>query len=143
MQHFAGDAGNILDVAPTTILIPNDETAKETVFSVIGADKDPATSNNAFNYQFGRWNVICWTYLDRFLTKGTDFPWVLLDDAYNQMYGGAVWFDRKELHIRSELAHNDDNEWLGNARWSAGFNDWRFACVGGISGGTQLISSQA
>ena len=40
---------NILDVAPTTILIPNDADAKEAVFAAIGADKDPATSSNAFN----------------------------------------------------------------------------------------------
>ena len=138
MQNFRGDNDNILDVAPTTILIPNDASAKEAVFAAIGADKDPATSNNAFNYQFGRWNVICWTYLGKFLKSYTSFPWILLDESYNQTVGGAVWFDRAELKIRSELAHNDDNEWLGRARWGAGFNDWRFAAVGGIEGGEAL-----
>lgn len=138
MQHFEGDAGNLLDVAPTTILIPNDATAKDKVFSIIGADKDPATSNNAFNYQFGRWNVRCWSYLDKFLKKGADFPWALLDEAYNRDNSGAVWFDRTELDIRSVLAHNDANEWLGYSRWSAGFNDWRFAACGGISGADTL-----
>ena len=59
--------------------------------------------------------------------------------AYNEAYGGAVWFDRVNLEVRSELAGNDANVWKGYARWSAGFNDWRFACCGGISGGTQLI----
>ena len=139
MQQFKGDADNILDVSPTTILIPNDYKAKKAVFEAIGADKDPATANNAFNYQFGRWNVICWTYLNQFLSTYTDFPWVLLDEAYNEAYGGAVWFDRVNLEVRSELAGNDANVWKGYARWSAGFNDWRFACCGGISGGTQLI----
>ena len=139
MQHFEGDAGNLLDVSPTTILIPNDAAAKEAVFAAIGADKDPATSNNAFNYQFGRWNVICWSYLDRFLPKSNGaFPWMLIDDNYNQNYGGGVWFDRTELDIRSELAHNDANEWLGYARFVAGFNDWRFAAIGGISGADAL-----
>ena len=139
MQQFKGDADNILDVSPTTILIPNDYKAKKAVFEAIGADKDPATANNAFNYQFGRWNVICWTYLNQFLSAYTNFPWVLLDEAYNEAYGGAVWFDRVNLEVRSELAGNDANVWKGYARWSAGFNDWRFACCGGISGGTQLI----
>lgn len=138
MQHFEGDAGNLLDVSPTTILIPNDAGAKDKVFSIIGADKDPATSNNAFNYQFGRWNVRCWSYLDKFLKKGTDFPWALLDEAYNRDNSGAVWFDRTELDIRSILAHNDANEWLGFSRWSAGFNDWRFAACGGIAGAETL-----
>ena len=139
MQHFEGDAGNLLDVSPTTILIPNDAAAKEAVFAAIGADKDPATSNNAFNYQFGRWNVICWSYLDKFLPKsGSAFPWMLIDDNYNQNYGGAVWYDRTELDIRSELARNDANEWLGYARFVGGFNDWRFAAIGGISGADAL-----
>lgn len=138
MQNFVGDNGNLLDVAPTTIVIPNDAAAKEAVFAAIGADKDPATSNNAFNYQFGRWNVVCWAYLNRFLKSYTDFPWLLIDERYNQDVGGAVWFDRIPLAVRSELAHNDDNEWLGRSRWGAGFNDWRFAAAGGISGGDSL-----
>ena len=138
MQNFTDDDGNVLDVAPTTILIPNDADAKEAVFAAIGADKDPATSNNAFNYEFGRWNVLCWTYLNQFLKKGTNFPWVLLDEGYNQENGGAVWFDRKQLTVHSEIAHNDANVWKGNSRFIAGFNDWRFAAAGGISGGDNL-----
>ena len=138
MQHFEGDAGNLLDVSPTTILIPNDADAKEQVFAAIGADKDPSTSNNAFNYQFGRWNVICWSYLDRWLKKGSTFPWVLLDEDYNEYGSGAVWFDRTELDVRSELARNDANEWLGFSRFCAGFNDWRFAAAGGIAGADAL-----
>lgn len=138
MQNFKGDAGNILDVAPSTILIPNDAVAKETVFAAIGADKDPATANNAFNYQFGRWNVICWTYLNQFLKASDTFPWVLLDEAYNQDNEGAAWYDRKELTVRSEIAANDANQWKGNARFIAGFNDWRFAAAAGISGADAL-----
>lgn len=138
MQNFVGDNGNVLDVAPNIILIPNDADAKEKVFAAIGADKDPATSNNAFNYQYGRWEVICWTYLNQFIKKGTNFPWVLLDSSYNQDYGGAPWFDRTELDIRSEIAQNDANVWKGYSRHSAGFADWRFAAVGGIDGGDAL-----
>lgn len=140
MQNFKGDAGNILDVSPTTILIPNYAAAKKAVFEVIGADQDPATSVNAFNYQFGRWNVICWSYLNQFLTKGSTFPWILLDENYNEQYGGGCWYDRVNLEVRSEIAANDANVWKGYARWSAGFNDWRFAAIGGVSGGTALIS---
>ena len=138
MQLFRGDADNILDVAPTIILIPNDAAAKQAVFAAIGADKDPATSNNAFNYQFGRWNVICWTYLNQFLKSYNDFPWILIDENYNQDAEGAAWYDRKELTVRSEIAANDANQWKGNARFIAGFNDWRFAAAGGISGAGAL-----
>ena len=141
MQLFKGDNGEILDVSPDTILIPNLAAAKKTVFEVIGADKDPATSNNAFNYHFGRWNVICWPYLNQYLKSdlSTAFPWILLDSRYNQENGGAVWYDRTELEVRSTLDENTDaNVWRGYARFIAGFNDWRFACACGVTGGAAL-----
>ena len=140
MQDFRGDNGEILDVAPDTILIPNNYKLKKDVFAAIGADKDPTTSNNGFNYQYGRWSVIIWPYLNQFITADTS-PWVLLDSRYNEQYGGAMWFDRVQLNVRSEIdPGNDANVWKGRARFTAGFNDWRFAAVGGVSGGTQLIS---
>ena len=140
MQNVTGDNGEILDVAPTTILIPNDYTLKKAVFAAIGADKDPATANNGFNYNFGRWNVIVWPYLNQYITAGTK-PWVLLDKNYNDEYGSAVWLDRVKLEVRSELASNDANVWKGYARFTAGFNDWRGFAVGGVTGGDTLVSA--
>lgn len=140
MQNTTDDSGNILDVAPNTILIPNQYALKKAVFAAIGADKDPATANNGFNYNFGRWNVIVWPYLNQFITSGTS-PWVLLDTEYNKTYQGAVWYDRTGLEVKSLIDDgNDANVWHGYARWSAGFNDWRFASVGGVTGGTTLVS---
>lgn len=140
MQDFRGDSGEVLDVAPDTILIPNDYQSKRDVFAAIGADKDPNTANNGFNYNFGRWNVIVWPYLNQFINSGTR-PWVLLDKKYNGEYGGAIWLDRTKLEIKSRIDEsNDANIWGGYARFIAGFNDWRFAAVGGVSGGTKLIS---
>ena len=94
MQNTKGDNGEILDVTPDTILIPNEYTLKKAVFSAIGADKDPSTANNGYNYQFGRWNVIVWPYLNEWLDMTTDKPFVLLDSKYNTEKGGAVWLDR-------------------------------------------------
>ena len=52
-----------------------------------------------------------------------------------------MWFELVQLNVRSEIdPGNDANVWKGRARFTAGFNDWRFAAVGGVSGGTQLIS---
>lgn len=138
MHLFRGDDDNILDVAPNTILIPEDADLKKEVFAAIGADKDPVSANNAFNYQYGRWNVIVWSYLNQFVTPGTK-PWILLDTTYNQTYGGAVWNDRIKLTVRSEIDKGTDaNVWKGRSRFNATFNDWRFACIGGIAGGTEL-----
>lgn len=138
MHLYRGDNGEILDVAPDTIVIPEIAALKKAVFAAIGADKDPVTANNAFNYQFGRWNVIVWSYLNEFITAGTS-PWILLDSRYNQNYGGAVWNDRIKLAVRSTVDENTDaNVWRGRSRFNATFNDWRFACVGGVEGGTEL-----
>lgn len=141
MQDFRGDNDEVLDVAPDTILIPNLYQLKRQVFSAIGAEKDPDTANNGFNYQFGRWNVIVWPYLNQYLAAG-EAPWILLDSRYNEENGGAVWLDRTPLEVRSRIDEgNDANVWQGYARFIAGFNDWRFAAVGGMTGGTQLISA--
>lgn len=139
MQDFRGDNEEVLDVTPGTILIPNDYSLKKEVFAAIGADKDPATANNGFNFLFGRWNVIVWPYLNQFIEDGTA-PWILLDKRYNEENGGAVWLDRVKLEVRSEIASNDANVWKGYARFTAGFNDWRFAACGGVTGGSTLIS---
>ena len=138
MHFFRGDNDEILDVAPDTILIPEIATLKKDVFAAIGADKDPVSANNAFNYQYGRWNVIVWPYLNQFVTKGTS-PWVLLDSKYNETYGGAVWNDRVQLEVRSTIDENTDaNVWRGRSRFNAAFNDWRFAAIGGVAAGNAL-----
>lgn len=142
MQNFMDDNGNVLDIAPDTIVIPNDGALKKKVFASIGADRDPETSNNGYNYQFGRWNIIVSPYLnDLRHTNGSDtyLPWLLLDSGYNDAYGGAVWIDRIDLNVKTWVDNNNDNNiWNGRARFMAGFNDWRFCAAGGVSGGDAL-----
>ena len=138
MQNFKGDNDEILEVQPDTIVIPNLASLKKSVFAAIGADKDPNTANNGFNFQFGRWNVIVSNYLNQFIKKGTA-PWILMDSRYNQTYGGAVWNDRVALKVRSTIDDNTDaNVWRGRSRFNACFNDWRFAAVGGVEAGLVL-----
>ena len=138
MHLFRGDNDEILDVAPDTIVIPENADLKKAVFAAIGADKDPVTANNAFNYQYGRWTVIVWSYLNMFITAGTK-PWLLLDSKYNKTYGGAVWNDRIQLAVRSTIDENTDaNVWRGRSRFNATFNDWRAFAAGGIASGNEL-----
>lgn len=138
MQDYRGDNGEVLGVTPDTILIPNDAALKKAVFAAIGADKDPDTANNGFNYHFGRWNVIVWQYLNQFIGSEVK-PYIVMSSQYNKDAGGAIWYDRVPLTITSYIDENtDDNIWKGRARFSAGFNDWRFAAVGGVASGTTL-----
>lgn len=140
MQNFKDDDGNLLDVAPDTIIIPNLPALKKAVFEAIGSDKDPATANNAFNYQYGRWNVIVWHYLNDYITAATA-PWILLDSKANNTWHGLVFQEREPLSIRSDVDEdNDANIWRGRARFGIGFVDWRCIALGGIASGTALIS---
>lgn len=136
MQNFRGDTGEILTVAPDTIIIPNSHALKKAVFEAVGADRDPNTSNNGFNYQFGRWNIIVWQGLNDYLKNG---QWILLDSNYLKDYGAAMWFNRVEMEVTSSLDRNTNaNIWDGYARFGAGFVDWRYVAIGGAIGGTEL-----
>ena len=138
MQNTRGDNNEMLDVHPDTIVIPNIHALKKAVFAAIGADKDPETANNGFNYQFGRWNVVIWNYLNEFIASGTT-PWLLMDSRYNKEYGTLIWLDRVNLAIRSTIDENTDaNVWRGRARFTAGFHDWRGIACAGVSGATDL-----
>lgn len=141
MQQLTGDNGELLAVSPDTILIPNDAALKDAVFSAIGADKEPTTSNNAYNHQFGRWNVIIDPYLTQALAAmgKTDKPFILLDSKFLETGDGAIFQERKKLDVKSVVdQNNDNNSWLGRARFGAGFVDWRFAAAGNISTGKDL-----
>lgn len=141
MQQITGDNGELLAVAPDTIWIPNDAALKDAVFAAIGADKEPTTSNNAYNHQFGRWNVIVDPYLTQALAAmgKTDKPFILLDSKFLETGDGAIFQERKKLDVKSVIdQNNDNNSWRGRARFGAGFVDWRFASVGNISTGKDL-----
>ena len=141
MQNTKGDNGELLAIAPDTILIPNDAALKRKVFEVVGADKDPDSGDNGFNFQFGRWNVIVDPYLTMALQQlGVQTaPWILLDSKFIQENDGAIWQDRVKLELSSEIDdNNDNNKWKGYARFTGGFVDWRFAAAGGVTGGTAL-----
>ena len=141
MQQLTGDNGELLAVSPDTILIPNDAALKDAVFSAVGADKEPATSNNAYNVQYGRWNIIIDPYLTQALAAmgKTDKPFILLDSKFLETGDGAIFQERKKLEVKSIVdQNNDNNSWRGRARFGAGFVDWRFASVGNISTGKDL-----
>ena len=140
MQQFKGDNGELLGVAPVTIAIANIPALKRKVFAAVGAELDPNTANNGFNFQVGRWNIKVWNYLNQFMGEDAE-PWMLIDDDYNEENEGAVWYDRIPLTVDSYINNsNDANVWNGRARFNAGFNDFRFACLGGVAGGTDLTT---
>lgn len=138
MQNFTDDNGEVLNIAPDTIIIPNDAQLKKEVFAAIGADKDPTTANNGFNYQYGRWTVIVSPYLNAMLGT-TDKPFMLLDKKYCDNYNGLLFMDRIPLTIKAYIDEDTDNNvWSGRSRFVCGANDWRCIAIGGVTGATAL-----
>lgn len=135
MQNYTDDNGEVMNISPDTIIIPNTAAMKKLVFTALGADKEPATANNAYNYQYGRWNIIVSPYLNG-MTAG---HWFLMDSRYIQNYNALIFLDRIPLTIEDYVDEDTDNNvWKGRARFVAGFNDWRAIAVGGVSGATTL-----
>ena len=138
MQLFHDDNGKLVSVLPDTILIPNDPILKYKVLECIGADKDPDTNVNGFNMNYGRWNVIGWSYLNQFLEDGFA-PWVLLDSNMIKNGISALWQNRVGFACHSFYDNDTDaNVWNDRSRFNAGFADWRFCSIGGVAGGQEL-----
>lgn len=138
MQNFEGDTGELLGVAPKTIIIPNDGELKNAAFEAVGSNKDPESGDNAMNYQYGRWNIIIWPYLNFLLQKGMK-PWFLMDGDYNEEAECAVLLQRVAMQVTSTLnAAKTINTHYGYERYAIGFNDFRGFAAGGVEGGSQL-----
>lgn len=139
MQKFKDDDGHLLNVNPNTIIIPNSGKMKRKVFEAVASELDPNSSNNAFNFQIGLWNVLVWNYLPN-TVQGKEY-FLLMDSKFNQDYMCLPWLDRVKLTVKSAIDDNTDaNTWSGRARFGAGFNNWRgIALVGdSLSSGTEL-----
>ena len=144
MQDFKDDKGNLLNVKPDTIIIPNSGPLKRAVLAAVGSELDPRSNNNAWNFQCGLWNVLVWAELPK--TIGGEPYFILMDSDYMQQYECMPWLDRIKLKVDSYIDHNTDaNVFKGRSRFAAGFNNWRGAalCGAGLTGGTDLTTLNA
>ena len=121
MQNVKDDDGNKLNLQPDTIIIPNDPRIKAKVFEVLGADYKPGTGDNDSSYNYGRWNIIVWTFLGSPAGMTAGKSWFMIQDSeWNENYAGLVWIDRIDLTIKSEIdADTDANIWRGRGRYGA------------------------
>ena len=141
MQKFTDDDGNILNVMPDTIIIPNDGELKDLIYAAVGSELDPNTNNNAWNFQCGLWNVIVWNYLPATLNGEPYF--IVADSKFLQDYMCIPFVDRVDLTVTSYIDENTDaNVFKGRARFAAGFNNWRgmAICGAGFTEGTDLTA---
>jgi hypothetical protein len=138
MQHFKGDTDNLIGISPDTIVIPNSSNLENEVWEAIASPRSPEDNRNAFNSQYGTWNVIKSKYLDQYITPGTE-PYILLDSKQLQKASSAVWLEWEPLHMRSTLdMETNSNIWYADAKYKGAFIDWRYCAAGGIAGATTL-----
>lgn len=144
MQKFCDDDGNLLNVMPNTILIPNHGPTKRAVFAAVGSELDPESNNNAWNFQCGLWNVLVWNYLPNKINGEPYF--FMADSDFLQDYMCMPWVDRVQLEVKSTIDENTDaNVFSGRARFFAGFNNWRgiALCGAGLAAGTNPLEETA
>ncbi len=137
MQDFRDDDGNLLNVAPSTIIIPNSAVMKRKILAAVGSDTNPETANNAMNFQVGLWNVIVWNYLPK--TIGGKPYFIMMDEQFKDDYMCLPFVDRVKLTVSSDKDPGTDAlVYRGRARYNAGFNNWRCValCGEGITSGT-------
>lgn len=135
MQGFKDDNGNLLNIQPDTIIIPNNARIKKLVFDAVATEKGaPNTANNSFNYNFGRWNVVIWNQLTN-PSSATHDIWFLMDSQRNQI-DGLVWLDRVPLSVRSWIDNETGNNVFGGrARFGCAPVNWRviYGCFPGVT----------
>ena len=117
MRTFRGDRGERIDVMPDTLVIPPD--LYQTAFEIVESLGLPDTANNNRNVHQGKYKVVEWNYI--LSTKN----WWIADST--MMKDMLKWVDR----TRSEFGMVEDfdtliGKWRLYARYSLGFNDWRF-----------------
>ncbi len=141
MQKFTDDDGNILNVMPDTIIIPNRGDLKRAVYAAVGSELDPNSAHHAWNFQVGMWNVLVWNYLPD--TMGDAAYFMMADSKFLQDYMCMPFVDRVPLTVSSYIDENTDaNVFKGRSRFAAGLNNWRgiALCGLGCTAGTDLTS---
>lgn len=142
MSTLKDDNGNTLSLHPSAILLPTaDAKLVHDVITAIASLKQAENANNGINPLYGALNVYTCSYLNDFvqplITAGGS-PWILLDESYIQDADCAIYQERVELEIRSELGDNDENLWKAYARYGLGFVDFRGMMAFGVASGSTL-----
>jgi hypothetical protein len=128
MQKITDDDGNLLNIQPDTLVIPNCANMRKKAADYILTESGrPGTGDHSFNINQGRFNIVIWNVFDKASTA-TNYPWVLMDSQYIQNQAALVWANRIDLQVENWVDNNTKNAvWDGRARFGLGVPDWRGA----------------
>lgn len=135
-RNFKNDSGNVMGYTFDTIVIPgNCPEMEDALTRIIRSDLIVGSPNNDINTQKGKWKLVVnhrWE-----ATSGN--PYILMSSDANKELNGSVFFDRIPLTVKNDVDLDTQNlEWVGRARMSAGFYNWRPFILGGATAGTTL-----
>lgn len=117
MRGFRGDRGERISVMPDRLIYPIN--LYQTAFEIIQSEGQPDTANNNKNVHQGGYTGIDWEYI-----SDTN-DWFMADGS--MMKEMLVWVDR----VKAEFGMVEDfdtlvGKWRLYARYSLGYNDWRW-----------------
>ena len=142
MQNFTGDTENILNVAPQTIIIPNDAKIKRQIFTALGSVGLLESNGNAWNYNLGSYNIVVLRYAAQELRRlgwTGDMPYVIVDTEMLENLDAAVFgnFKPHKVTVTPDARH-ERTIYTSRAQFNARFNLWQAFAVGGVPDGTTL-----
>lgn len=126
------DKGNIIGVEYNKIVISNNFKFRNLLETALKTKYTSRMGDNGVNILYGRYEIITVPYLHQYTGfADADQAMILVDDALNTEFMGAIWFERTPLTVDSYIDKKTKaNIWDGRARFGAGFNNWRpFAYV--------------
>ncbi len=138
-MNFRNDSGEKCGYTFDTIYLPaNCPALIETVARIIGSDYVVGSNNNDINTQKGKWKMVVLTYWDA--ASGTA-PYIIGSSEMQKDFAPSIFYDRVPLTVRDSIDNDNYNlEFVGRARFSAGFRDWRHLIIGGVAGGTDVTA---
>lgn len=121
MRKTTDDNGNIVQVSPTTLMVPPE--LEDQALTIIKSQGKPGTADNDANVVGSRIKkLVVWDYL-------TDTNrWFVMDEMLKEEH--LIWFERIPL----EFAATQDwdtfqGKYRAYMRYSRGFSDWRWIAV--------------
>ena len=118
MRKFVDARGQLVMVMPDTLVVGPD--LEDTAQIITDSLSKPGTGNNDANTQRAKWNVVVWDYLD------DSNNWFMVDGSMARMHNW--WWNREEENLQLDPQSAFNRVVRGNikARWSTGFDDWRW-----------------
>ncbi len=120
MRSTLDDKGQLIGITPDTLVIP--PALEKEARILLDSQQRVGTANNDINPYQGSLNLVVWDYLGS-AAGGSDTAWFILDKSSSLLN----WFNRTDHGLEGPFYDFDTKvaKWTVDARWSAGWSDWR------------------